>query len=168
MWVKYVNNKIEKWPYDLEAIRADNPTVGIPDFDPYQKTHNVAKEIVDYLKEHDPDFVMPTTIDLSHLNAYVVSVSEAPSHNSMVQIPVLTTPVLKDGEWTADYTIENKSQEDAEAAVRAHRDTLIAETDVWAMVDRTMTQAQKDYRQALRDVPSQSGFPFSVVWPTKP
>jgi len=24
------------------------------------------------------------------------------------------------------------------------------------------------YRQALRDVPSQSGFPFSVVWPTNP
>jgi hypothetical protein len=24
------------------------------------------------------------------------------------------------------------------------------------------------YRQALRDVPDQDGFPFDVVWPTKP
>lgn len=24
------------------------------------------------------------------------------------------------------------------------------------------------YRQALRDIPSQDGFPYSVMWPTKP
>ncbi|MCG7944893.1 MAG: phage tail assembly chaperone [Candidatus Thiodiazotropha taylori] len=52
--------------------------------------------------------------------------------------------------------------------VRAERDELLRETDWWAVVDRTMTQEQIDYRQALRDVPQQSGFPETVVFPTKP
>lgn len=52
--------------------------------------------------------------------------------------------------------------------IREQRNTLLAETDWWAVQDRTMTQAEKDYRQALRDVPTQSGFPTDIVWPTKP
>lgn len=60
------------------------------------------------------------------------------------------------------------SDEGKAEAVRAERDSLIAETDWWASSDLTMTDAQASYRQALRDVTSQSGFPQSVVWPVKP
>jgi zona occludens toxin (predicted ATPase) len=49
--------------------------------------------------------------------------------------------------------------------VRETRNRVIRETDWWAVSDRTMTQAQIDYRQALRDLPEQAGFPFNVVWP---
>lgn len=52
--------------------------------------------------------------------------------------------------------------------VREERNTLLAETDWWAVSDRTMTQAEIDYRQALRDVPEQAGFPHNITWPTKP
>jgi hypothetical protein len=55
-----------------------------------------------------------------------------------------------------------------EAAQRIRRDILLAQTDWWASSDRTMTQAEIDYRQALRDVPAQAGFPENVTWPTKP
>ena len=51
---------------------------------------------------------------------------------------------------------------------RTERDALLAETDWWAVSDRTMTQAETDYRQALRDVPQQEGFPIDITWPTKP
>jgi len=51
--------------------------------------------------------------------------------------------------------------------MRVQRDRLLKETDVWALSDRTMTDAQKNYRQALRDLPTQSGFP-DVNFPTKP
>jgi len=51
---------------------------------------------------------------------------------------------------------------------RQKRNALLAETDWWAVADRTMTQAEIDYRQALRDVPAQAGFPENVTWPTKP
>jgi hypothetical protein len=33
--------------------------------------------------------------------------------------------------------------------------------------DVTMSDSITAYRQALRDIPSQAGFPFSVTWPTK-
>lgn len=52
--------------------------------------------------------------------------------------------------------------------IKKYRTELLAETDWWAVQDRTMTQAEKDYRQALRDVPQQEGFPISITWPTKP
>ena len=51
---------------------------------------------------------------------------------------------------------------------RFERNLLLAQTDWWAVSDRTMTQAEIDYRQALRDVPAQAGFPENVTWPTKP
>lgn len=55
-----------------------------------------------------------------------------------------------------------------EEQIRSKRGNLIAETDWWATSDRTMTAAQIQYRQDLRDVPTQAGFPTNVTWPTKP
>lgn len=51
---------------------------------------------------------------------------------------------------------------------RTRRNILLQETDWWAVVDRTMTQSEIDYRQALRDITEQPGFPQNIVWPTKP
>ena len=51
---------------------------------------------------------------------------------------------------------------------RATRDTLLKETDHFALSDVTMTDAMRTYRQALRDVPQQSEFPNTITWPTKP
>lgn len=54
--------------------------------------------------------------------------------------------------------------------LREERDRRLAETDWWASSDLTMTQAQTDYRQALRDVPAQDGVTGldDVTWPEKP
>ena len=46
-----------------------------------------------------------------------------------------------------------------EEQIRSERNQLIAATDWWATSDRTMTADEAAYRQALRDVPSQAGFP---------
>ena len=61
------------------------------------------------------------------------------------------------------------------AAFKAHekeerekRNALLAETDWWALPDRTMTAEQTQYRQDLRDITDQSGFPTDITWPTKP
>jgi hypothetical protein len=53
-------------------------------------------------------------------------------------------------------------------SVRQQRNTLIAETDWWATSDRTMTAEQTAYRQALRDITDQAGFPTDITWPAKP
>ena len=57
---------------------------------------------------------------------------------------------------------------DAAASVRAQRDELIAATDWRAASDLTLSSEWADYRQALRDVPGQEGFPHTVTWPTAP
>ena len=51
--------------------------------------------------------------------------------------------------------------------VRSTRDRLIGMTDKWALPDRTMTDAQKNYRQALRDITTQSD-PLDITWPANP
>lgn len=55
-----------------------------------------------------------------------------------------------------------------EDAIRHIRSEQLEETDHWGLADYPATQEQLDYRQALRDITSQSGFPDNVVWPTKP
>lgn len=66
--------------------------------------------------------------------------------------------------------------EAAAQEVRAERDVKLAtEVDAiagnalrWAALDSATQAEWATYRQALLDVPQQSGFPHSVVWPTKP
>lgn len=52
--------------------------------------------------------------------------------------------------------------------LRAVRNTFLAETDWWVLPDRTATQAQLDYRQALRDITNTYSSLDDVVWPEKP
>ena len=52
--------------------------------------------------------------------------------------------------------------------LREERDRRLAETDWWAMSDRTMTEAQTTYRQALRDITDSATSLDDVTWPTKP
>jgi hypothetical protein len=55
---------------------------------------------------------------------------------------------------------------------RSWRDFLLAESDWRIIKDLEITgsinQEWARYRQALRDIPSQSGFPLNVIWPEKP
>jgi len=54
----------------------------------------------------------------------------------------------------------------AAAQVREERDALLAACDWMASSDVTLSTAWRDYRQALRDVPSQ--LPGAITWPTEP
>jgi hypothetical protein len=51
--------------------------------------------------------------------------------------------------------------------LRVKRNVLLAETDWWAVADRTMTAEQTAYRQALRDITNTYTSLDDVVWPTK-
>ena len=59
---------------------------------------------------------------------------------------------------------------DATAAesVRTDRTARLALTDFYALADNTLTTAMAEYRQALKDVPAQDGFPYDITWPTEP
>ena len=52
---------------------------------------------------------------------------------------------------------------------RDKRNALLTASDWTQIADATVDQtAWATYRQALRDVPQQDGFPNDVVWPVKP
>ena len=66
-------------------------------------------------------------------------------------------------EWGAEWEEEI---DDTAERIRSLRNESLAASDWMATTDRTMTQAEIDYRQALRDLPDQEGFPTEVIWPT--
>jgi len=51
---------------------------------------------------------------------------------------------------------------------RKYRNDLLKETDFYALSDVPMSSEMTAYRQALRDLPSQDGYPNNIIWPTKP
>ena len=59
------------------------------------------------------------------------------------------------------------STEEKWVRIRSQRDMLLRECDWWASSDLTMSDAQKKYRQDLRDVPTQSDVD-NITWPDKP
>ena len=61
-----------------------------------------------------------------------------------------------------------RKNEEAATAVRAERDKLLASCDWMGMSDVTMSAEWATYRQALRDITGQAGFPLDVTYPTKP
>ena len=64
--------------------------------------------------------------------------------------------------------IEQENKMRTEAAI-TERNARLAETDYVALPDTPeMTDAMRTYRQALRDVPAQEGFPTNITWPEKP
>ncbi len=63
---------------------------------------------------------------------------------------------------------EDGAEDRAWFALRTKRDKLLAETDWMANSDVTMSDAQKSYRQELRDLPANTADPESPNWPTKP
>lgn len=56
--------------------------------------------------------------------------------------------------------------------VRAQRDKLLAKTDWTQVLDASISAKSREafrvYRQALRDITEQEGFPAAVVWPEMP
>ncbi len=70
---------------------------------------------------------------------------------------------------------ENATQADTQEQVdfelnevRILRNQKLSETDWWASSDRTMTVAQKEYRQALRDITKNATSVSDAVFPIKP
>jgi len=79
---------------------------------------------------------------------------------------VLVAPNANTDTW--DGTQWNADPVATAANARSERDAKLAVTDWTALTDVTMTAEMTTYRQALRDVPAQAGFPSTIAWPTSP
>jgi hypothetical protein len=85
-------------------------------------------------------------------------------------------PIFTDNEdaTAVEQEAAYKAQKDATQAesVRNQRDQLLKDTD-WRVIKALESNIPQDfdwaaYRQALRDVPSQAGFPWDIQWPVEP
>jgi len=89
--------------------------------------------------------------------------------------PVFTDTTVEGVTTTAlEHETAYKATKDAEQAksVRQTRDDKLKETD-WIVIKNLELNANipgvwEVYRQALRDVPLQSGFPWTITWPVEP
>ena len=154
--VKTANGQVEQFPYTLGDLRRDNPQTSFP------------KKIGDaILASHGIYHVMPET-QPEYDPLVQVLVRDPEPHNNETAVNEETGETYETGRWVIGYTAENKPQDQAEDAVRNKRDQLLAETDWMALSDVTMSTEMQSYRQALRDITEQTGFPTSVTWPTKP
>lgn len=86
---------------------------------------------------------------------------------------ITETEVIETKQWRK-FTVEEQAEIEAQKAkqIRTERNAKLTETD-WTQVDDTpldnvAKSAWANYRQALRDVPDQAGFPFNVNWPDLP
>ena len=108
-------------------------------------------------------------------------VFESPTPTTTVYQTAFKDGVEQDaqGRWVWKWSISEmdddaKAAKDAEAAkgVRTTRDKLIAETD-WIVIknlelNQNIPGIWEVYRQNLRDLPKQAGFPWDITWPVKP
>ena len=80
------------------------------------------------------------------------------------------------GKWFTKYSVadmddETKAMKDAEHAksMRDQRTQKLSDSDWTQLADSPENKAAwATYRQALRDIPTQAGFPWEVQWPTQP
>ena len=93
------------------------------------------------------------------------------------QIDWLSPEITKPTRAQVDAKIAELQAVEPMRLLRKERDRLIAETDWWVLPDRTASEAQLAYRQALRNLPDNSTPVLDnttmlgisgVTWPTKP
>lgn len=87
--------------------------------------------------------------------------------------PVFTDTTAEDGTivTAAENEAAYKAMKDAEQAksVRSSRGEKLKDTDWTQVADAPVDKAAwATYRQALRDITGQSGFPWAITWPTQP
>ena len=147
-------------------IRKLNPNVSLP------KVWN--SNVYDTLGI-DPVLETPKPETTGDYKVVVRDGAEQDANNNWVQAWVerdMFSDTTEDGVTTtkAEHEAAYQARLDTEAAerVRSERDQKLKDTDWMGMSDVTMSTEWATYRQALRDVPSQAGFPNTITWPDEP
>jgi hypothetical protein len=145
MYIKLTNGQPEI--YSIGRLRRDNPQTSFP--------------------KH------PTDALLASYDVYPYARPDRPDYDP------LTTNIVDGGfeqdtggNWVLPWVVENKPQADAEHNIRSRRDGLLQDTD-WIVIKsyergENIPAEWEVYRQALRDITDQAGFPYEVNWPAKP
>jgi hypothetical protein len=159
MFVKIENNAPVEWPVQGFQIRSAFKNISFPS--PIELSHVV-----------DLGFEAYKTADKPEFDELVQTVEERP-------------PVKQDDVWVQQWAVvelydeaereqvlaqaEADKLEAQKESVRSERNAKLSSTDWTQVADAPVDQtAWATYRQALRDVPQQAGFPWDVQWPDEP
>ena len=157
MYAEVKNGVVVTFPYDYDTLVQKNP----------------------YTKFAQTDLLSMYSGTEANINGNElvrVTELESPTFNSQTQKTVQdSVPALVDNIWTLGWSIQSLTQTEQDVqntakakSVRQSRDDKLTKTDWRFRSDMTPSQAWKDYCQALRDVPAQAGFPWTITWPTQP
>lgn len=142
------DGSVDRYPYTLTDLRRANPGTSF------------AKQISDDTA--------------ASFNCYPVSQTEPPADDHTVN---LERTAIKQGatwveEWISTPATPEQIAERTTAKsndIRTERNRRLAECDWTQLPDAPVdTSAWATYRQALRDITGQVGFPWSVDWPDQP
>jgi len=132
------------------------------------------------LKRANPNTSFPSTVSDESLAAYGVQRVFNATQPTLTDTQVLVegTPVFstEDQRWTQVWSVRNMTQDEIDsrnaaqaASVRAERNSKLVESDWTQVADSTADKSVwATYRQALRDVTAQTGFPWTITWPDAP
>ena len=150
MYVLAPNQAVETFPYSIGDLRRDNRNTSFP--------RNPSEEM------------------LADWNVFPVIEQEPPSFNPATQNLNQVNPILVDGEWLQAWEVTPASAEEIaerlerkSAEMRQQRNNLLSVCDWTQLSDAPVDAAAwATYRQELRDIPEQEGFPWDVEWPPMP
>lgn len=131
------------------------------------------------LREDYPNTSFPVILTETDLPDGVVAVEQCGPDRMPEPLEVAdrnAEPILENGKWRLAYTFRPMTQTEIDEAtslkaaqVRFERNRLLTESDWTQVADAPVDkQAWAAYRQALRDLTGQEGFPFDIAWPTAP
>ena len=151
LYVKAIDSQIVAYPYTQTDLIRDNPSTSFPS-----------------------GGISPAS--LAEWNVFPVHFADQPVVDPLAQRVVELAPMYDGQSWIQQWAVEALSQDEINAnaaqqaaAVRADRNARLAATDWTQIADSSADKpVWAAYRQALRDVPSQAGFPQSVSWPQEP
>ena len=161
MYAKTKDGQIAQYPYGYSELQADNPYTNFNGADLFQAFQGTEANLAGYILE-------------------VVNQQEQPQYDSKMQVVSLSdTPVFEAGQWVLKWSVRDKTSEElyqqyaAQAdSVRASRNQKLTESD-WVVIKALEAGGPQDfawasYRQALRDITAQPGFPWTITWPDAP
>lgn len=138
--------------------------------DDIPKQYSLGKLRLDYPNTSFPK--NPSESLLEEFGVFLVNVSPKPTINSKTHYLKLSGFYQVDGKWQAHYDVVSHPKYLLENQARNERDNLLAQSD-WIVVKSyekgiPVPQDWVEYRQKLRDLPSQPNFPYEIDWPVSP
>lgn len=142
-------NEVITYPLSLNQWRLDHPSVSLPE--------------------------TPTSQQLAEFNIVEVETSTMPAMQHIYNYEE-TAALDEDGVWRQAWNVSDASENEINARtstqkveMRRLRNQKLSETDWTQLSDAPVDAvAWSNYRAALRDVPSQGGFPWAINWPVPP